>query len=638
MLAFDLGIDRWNNERAPASPVLFRTLGKGDSWMKKAFVLIAAVLFCAAAAVGAAPKSEDLYSVYSGELTTLNYLVVGAENEHSVIANIIDGLVEYDKYGVLVPSLATDWSGSEDGKTWTFNLRKGVKWVDSKGKDYAEVVAQDWVDAAKYLFDKKNASLTAKVAYEVIKNGKAYFNGTLTDFSQVGVKALDTYTVQYTLEKPVPYFLSMVTYVCFLPVNGKFLASTGTRFGTDNKTLLYNGAYILDSFEPQVGRTLVKNDKYWDRDHVYIRRMNFKYNKEASTLAPELFLRGEISSVALPSSLIDSWMKDPAKKAIVRPAETSSYTYFYTFNFNPTFEAQYEPENWTVVVNNKNFRESIFHGLDRKAAMITAEPYAPERRLQNTVTPRNFVNASGKDFVDMSDLAKYAKTDSFDRAAALQFKAKAMVELAGKAKFPVKIMMPYNAGATDWTNRAQVVEQQLENLLGKDFIDVIPVSFPATGFLGATRRKGNYAIQECNWGPDYADPETYTDPFVIGSNYNWPEKAAGYLQANGKPVYENMVDAAKAEVVNLAKRYDLFAKAEAYLIGEAFVVPYAIGGGGFMASKLEPFSYPFAPFGMSYLKYKGQTVLSKPLSTSDYNKLKDAWDNVREEALKKSKF
>jgi oligopeptide transport system substrate-binding protein len=598
-----------------------------------------ALILSAVALAGAAPKSEDYYQVYSGELTTLNYLVTAGTNEHEAIANIVDGLVEYDRYGVLTPSLATDWSNSADGKVWTFTLRKGVKWVDNRGKDYAEVTAQDWVDAAKYLFDKKNASLTANIAYDVIKNAKAYFNGTLTDFSQVGVKALDKYTLQYTLEKPVPYFLSMLTYVCFLPVNGQFLANSGARFGTDNKTVLYNGAYILDTFEPQVGRTLVKNDKYWDRDHVYIRRLNYKYNKESATLGPELFLRGEISAVlSIPSSLIDSWMKDPAKKAIIRPAETNTYSYFYTFNFNPTFDAQYEPDNWTAAVNNKDFRESVFHALDKKAAMMTSEPYAPERRLQNTITPRNFVNASGKDYVDMSDLAKFAKTDSFDKAAALQYKAKAMAELAGKVKFPVKIMMPYNSGLTDWTNRAQVVEQQLEGLLGKDYVDVIPVSFPSTGFLGATRRKGNYAMQECNWGPDYADPETYTDPFVTGANYNWPEKAAGYVQANGKSTYENMVGAAKAEVVNLAKRYELFAKAEAYFIGEAFVVPYAIGGGGFTASKLEPFSYPFAPFGISTLKFKGQTVLQKPLSTDAYNKLKDAWDDAREEALKKSKF
>ena len=607
--------------------------------MKKALMAgFCTLLLLAAVCAGAAPKSEDYYSVYSGELTSLNYLVVSTENEQAVAANVIDGLVEYDKYGVLVPSLATDWSNSAYGLKLTFNMRKGVKWVDNTGREYAEVTAQDWVDAAKYLFDKKNASLTADVAYSVIKNAKAYFEGKITDFSQVGVKALDKYTLEYTLEKPVPYFLSMLTYVCFLPVNGQFLAEKGTRFGTDNKTLLYNGAYIIQSFEPQVGRTLVHNEKYWDKDHVYIKRLIFKYNKEAGTLSPELFLRGEISDATIPSSLIDSWMKDPAKRAIVRPAETTMYTYFYAFNFNPTFDAQYEPDNWKIAVNNKNFRESIFHALDKRAAMLTSEPYAPERRLHNTITPRNFVNASGKDYVDMADLAQYAKTDSFNKSLALEYKTKAKAELAGKAKFPVKIMMPYNAGMSDWTNRAQVVEQQLESLLGTDYIDVIPVGFPATGFLGATRRKGNYAMQECNWGPDYADPETYTDPFVAGSNYNWPEMAVGYMQSNGKTVYENMVNQAKAEVVNIAKRYELFAKAEAYFIGEAFVIPYAIGGGGFIASKLEPFSYPFAPFGMSILKYKGQTVLSKPLSTEEYNKLKAKWEAERVEALKKSKF
>ena len=607
--------------------------------MKKALMAgFCTVLLLAAVGAGAAPKSGDYYSVYSGELTSLNYLVVSTENEQAVAANVIDGLVEYDKYGVLVPSLATDWSNSSDGLKWTFNIRKGVKWVDNMGREYAEVTAQDWVDAAKYIFDKKNASLTADVAYSVIKNAKAYFEGKITDFSQVGVKALDRYTLEYTLEKPVPYFLSMLTYVCFLPVNGQFLAEKGARFGTDNKTLLYNGAYIIQSFEPQVGRTLVRNEKYWDKDHVYIKRLIFKYNKEAGTLSPELFLRGEISDATIPSSLIDSWMKDPAKRAIVRPAETTMYTYFYAFNFNPTFDAQYEPDNWKIAVNNKNFRKSIFHALDKRAAMLTSEPYAPERRLHTTITPRNFVNAGGKDYVDMADLAQYAKTDSFNKSLALDYKAKAKAELAGKAKFPVKIMMPYNAGMSDWTNRAQVVEQQLESLLGTDYIDVIPVGFPATGFLGATRRKGNYAMQECNWGPDYADPETYTDPFVAGSNYNWPEMAVGYMQPNGKTVYENMVNQAKAEVVNIAKRYELFAKAEAYFIGEAFVIPYSIGGGGFIASKLEPFSYPFAPFGMSILKYKGQTVLSKPLSTEEYNKLKAKWEAERVEALKKSKF
>lgn len=581
-------------------------------------------------------KSGDYVELYSGELTTLNYLISGSENEHTMFANTIDNLIEYDKYGVVQPSLATSWKVSADGLQYSFDLRKGVKWYTSAKKEYAEVVAQDWVDAAKYLLSKAHASQTADVFYSVIKGAQDYWDGKTTDFDSVGVKAIDKYTLQYTLAKPVPYFISMLSYVCFLPANGKFLAEKGDRFGTDNKSILYNGAYIMTGYEPQSSRELERNEKYWDREHVYIKRLTYKYNKEASTLAPELFLRGDINYASVPASSLDGWMKDPAKKAMVHPARTTSYTYFYAFNFNPTFDAQYQPDNWKAAVNDKAFREAIFHALDRKAAMLTLEPYTPERRLLNTITPKNFAS-SGKDYTALAGLAALTKADSFDKAAALKFKEQAKAELAGKVTFPVKMPMPYNAGMTEWTQRAQVIEQQLEGLLGSDFIDVIPLSYPSTGFLNATRRPGNYAIQECNWGPDYADPETYTDPFVAGSNYNKPELATGYGTAD-KPKYEDLVNAAKAETKSLKKRYELFAKAEAYLIGEAFVIPYGVGGsnssgGAYEASKLEPFSEPYAPFGLSTLKFKGRTVLQNAVSTEEFLKLEAQWQADRDKAL-----
>jgi oligopeptide transport system substrate-binding protein len=553
-----------------------------------------------------------------------------------MIANAIDTLVEYDNLGVMKPSLAASWEASKDGLTWTFHLRKGVKWLTWEGKEYAEVVAQDFVDALKYSFNPKNASKTANIAYEALKNGAKYFKGEVTDFAQVGVKAKDKYTLEYTLEKPIPYFLTMLTYVSFMPANGKFLAEVGDKLGTDNKSILYNGAYIMSVYEAQNQRVLVKNEKYWDAGNVFIKKLNFKYNKEAPTLAPELFLRGEITGATVPSASLDGWMKDPVKSKLVHPATTSFYSYFYAFNFDPRFEAEYEPDNWKIAVNNVNFRKAIFRALDRKAAMITAEPYAPERRLSNTITPKNFVAYGGKDFTQIGDLAAIANRDSFTKDLAIQFRDKAKQELAGKAKFPVKIKMPYNTSGPDWVNRAQVVEQQLENLLGKDFVDVIPVGYPPTNFLTVTRRQGNYALQECNWGPDYADPETYTDPFYTGGTYNWPEKATGYTEANGKTKYENLVDAAKAEVNDISKRYELFAKAEAFLINEAFVIPYGVGGGGYVASKLEPFTSPYAPFGVSELKYKGQTVMDKAMDSAAYDAAFKKWEQDRAAALQKA--
>lgn len=579
-------------------------------------------------------KVQEYSTVYSGEVTTLNYLTTASENEFAAASNLVDCLIEQDKYGVVKPCLATSWTESSDGLTWTFNLRKGVKWLTFDGKEYAEVVASDFVDSMKYILNSKNNSNTSEIVYSVIKNAEDYYNGKITDFSQVGVKAKDDYTLEYTLKRPTPYFLSMLTYVCFFPVNGKFLSEVGDKFGTDNQNLLYNGAYLLQTFEPQNCRIFIKNEKYWDKDNVYITKLTYKYNKEADTLSPELYLRGEITDTGIPTASLDQWMKDPDRKDKVRPSSTSFYTYFYAFNFNPKFDAQYEPENWKTVVNNLNFRESIFHALDRKKAMYTAEPYEPERRLSNTITPKNFVDYEGTDYTQLGDLAKIAATDTFDTKAALEYKAKALEELKGKAKFPVKILMPYNTGSTDWSNRAQVVKQQLEGVLGADYINIILLPHQPTGFLNDTRRSGKFCIQECNWGPDYADPETYTDPFTPDSNYDWPHLATGYREANGKNTYENMVDAAKAEILDVKQRYTLFANAEAYFINQAFVIPYSVGGGGYVASNLNPFEAPYSPFGVSGYKFKGMHILSKPMNTEEYNKGFKQWEEERANALK----
>lgn len=582
-------------------------------------------------------SSDAYYTIYAEEVTTLNYLISGSQVEHFMFANTVDNLVEYDRYGALKPSLAESWSSSPDGLTWTFKLRQGVQWLTWEGKPYAEVTAQDWVDAAKYLMNKANASATADVIYQVVKNGEEYWEGRITDFSQVGVKAVDKYTLQYTLQKPVPYFLSMLSYVTFLPVNGKFLAEQGSRFGLDNKAILYNGAYIMSEFEPQVTRVLNKNSSYWDAANVFIPRLVYRYNREFATLSPELFQRGEISMAMIPSSILDTWTKDPARKDIVVPYRFSSYTFFYAFNFNPKFAAEYEPDNWKLAVNNLNFRKALFHALDRKAAHTTIDPYNPQRQLSNTITPVGFANTAGKDFVNTGALAAFAKTDSFNTQLALDFKTKALKDLGSTVKFPVKVLMPYNTGSADTTNRVQVIEQQMEGLLGKDFIDIIPLGYPATGFLNATRRAGNYAFQEVNWGPDYADPETYTDPFTIGSNYNWPELATGYPMVNGVPKYESMVNLAKAEVVDMQKRYELFAAAEAFLIDQAFVLPYRVGGGGYQGTRLEPFASPYAPFGMSELKFKGQVVLPKPITLTEYLGLEAEWNKTRSSALSAGK-
>ena len=606
--------------------------------MKKiiALILVIAIVLSACANTNVNNKSRYRW-VYSGEVTTLNYLVTTLANEFALLANLVDTLIDYDKYGIAKPALATEWNISDANLVWTFKLREGVKWYTHDLEEYGEVTAQDFVDAMEYILNPSNRSLSANIAYSVLKNAEAYYNREISDFEEVGVKAKDRYTLEYTLKEPVPYFLSMLTYVCFFPVNGEFLDEMGEDFGTDNTKILYNGAYVLEIFDPHYRRVLVKNENYWDRDNVFIERLEATYNSEAETLGPELFIRGEVDAANIPPAIVNEWMKNPEREKLIRPNRSLFYSYFYAFNFDPLFPEEYEPDNWRLAVNNLNFRKAIFHGLDKKAAMLTQEPYNPEKRLHNTITPKDFVvNKDGKDYTQLASLGEIADVDTFNKEKALKYKNKAKEELAGLVSFPVKVLMPYNTGVSHWANRAQVIEQQLENLLGKDFIDIIIEAKPPTGFLQDVRRAGQFALLECNWGPDYADPETYTDPFIPSGTFNKPHLAEAYKESNGKTKYENMIIEAKSELIDIDRRLNLFAEAEAFLINEALVIPYGLGGGGYSASRLNPFESAYSPFGVSAERYKGHYLLEKPIDTDTFNELMEIWKIKRAEAFRRN--
>ena len=614
--------------------------------MKRMLALVLCLML--AMSVFAAPVSaeEAAYrTLYSGEITSLNYLTTATTNEFAVAANVIDTLVEYDKYGQVQPSLAESWEYDEATLTYTFKIREGAKWVKADGTEYADVTANDFVTAAKYILDAANASSTANIFYSVIAGAEDYYLGTSTpeegaepypvmDWETVGVKALDDYTLQYTLVEPVPYFLSMVTYVCFMPVNAQFLEEKCADFGvaTSNENILYNGAYVLSTFEPQQKRIYTKNASNWDADNVLITTIEQTYNKEAGTIAPELYSRGEIDSASIDSTIAAEWLADPEKADLIHPVRQSGfYTYFYAFNFDPQFDAADEPENWKIAVNNENFRQSIYAGLDRVKAMLITEPDNPESIMFNTVTPPEFVSIDGVDYTEMGALADITAlgTDTFNEELALQYKEAAVAELtAAGATLPVKILMCYNPSTTGWAEECVVVEQQLESLLGNDYIDVIVEAGPSSGFLKEVRRSGKYALMKCNWGPDYADPNTYTDPFYDGT-YNWPELATEYLDENGVSEYYKLVDAARAITDDLTARYEAYTVAEAFLIENALIVPFGYGNGGYTASRLNPFESQFAPFGISNERYKGQPLLEKPMNTDEYFEAYDLWEEAR---------
>lgn len=613
--------------------------------------------------------AEQIYrTLYSGEVSTMNYLSTGTTNDLVVGANTIDSLVENDAYGNIVPSGAERWEVSDDGLTWTFYLRQGQKWYDNTGAEMGEVTANDYVAALRYVCDATNDAGNFYLVGDWIVNATEYFdytaavlagyqdaNGNYLDGDpaenadaaivpevkpeDIGVVAVDEYTLEYHLEIPRPYFLTALQFGCYWPAPAQLLEEYGLDFAIDNTTMWFNGAYILSEFESNVKRVYTKNENNWDAEHIYIERIEQTYNSEAATIAPEMFLRGEADYASIGSDIISDWQSDPEKAKLISSSRiVGDYSYFMGFNFEPKFDAQYEPENWAKAVNNENFRKSIFYGLDR---VTSTEAYFPgddpQLHLISTVTPKGFAVNEGKDYVTYGDLAAFG--ESFDAEKAVQYRdtAKAELEAAG-VTFPIKIPMNFNPSVTTWGNQCTVIEQQLENLLGADYIDIVVLTWSGNSFLGETRRNGNYAIQLLNWGADYADPETWTDPFAVENSYNFAYAGSedeAIAQNTKTPetlamleTYFAMVDEAKAEYFDIDKRFELFANAEAYYLEHAMVIPMFVSGGSYQATKLNQFEGQFAAMGQSTSRYKGQHVYTTAMTMEQFQQQYAAWTSA----------
>lgn len=615
---------------------------------KKIAALLMSVLLVLSAVPVFAEGEDSVYrSLYSGEIGTLNYLTTSSENEYSVAANIVDTLVEHDTYGQIVPCLAESWEQSEDGLTWTFHLRDGATWVTADGTYYADVTAEDFVTAAKYILNAQNASSTAWILTDYIVGAQEYFDSTSTpdegeeapapfDWENVGVKAIDDKTIAYTTSEPCPYFLSMLDYVCYMPVNAKFLEEKGDQFGlaTGNDTVLYCGAYTLSEFKPQEKRVFSKNESYWDAEHVYLTKLEQTYNKEASTLSPELYLRGEIDSASITSTIAAEWLADEKTADLIHPVrQVGQYSYFFCFNFDPQFDEVYEPENWKIAVNNENFRQSIMSGLDRVKAKTVIEPDNPEDLLWDTVTPSDIVIYDGQDYTEMGALADVKVEFNEEKAKAYRDAAIPELTEAG-ATLPIKVLMCYNPSDSSWAEECQVIEQQLEGLLGSDYIDIIVEPGPSSGFLKEIRRSGKYAFMKCNWGLDFADPINTCEPFSRTDNYGFLINATqeSLYDDNGEMTYYNLTDAAREmSGSDMEARYLAFAEAEAYLINHALTIPYGSNTGGYTASRLNPFESQFAATGLATCRYKGQHLLEKPMSTDEFYDAYDEWLEKRAE-------
>jgi len=374
---------------------------------------------------------DEVSMLYSSEPKTWDCLGTSLQADTDAILNTIDPLVGYDVESQMVGKLAESWEESDDHLTYTFHLRKGLKWYDNQQREVGDVTADDFVAGMQHMLDVKGG-LESLVA-DVIKNAKGYTNGDVVDFAEVGVKAVDDYTLEYTLEKPTPYFMSMLGYSVFLPMNREFYESKGGKFGQeyDNSAkdykygkspddIAYCGAFVIKSYTSKNSIIYEANKGYWDKKNQTVKKLNWKYTDGSDpTKMYKDATSGVVDSCAISQELIPVTKKDGNFDKYVSISQVTGTTFvgFYNLNrqsyvnFNdgkglPSPKSDDDKTRTKAALLNNHFRNALNFSVDR--TVYRAQRYGDDlaaTALKNLYTGWNLVyteneitaNIGGKD-------------------------------------------------------------------------------------------------------------------------------------------------------------------------------------------------------------------------------------------------
>ena len=649
-------------------------MNKGKVLLATSALLLSAGVLAACSGGKSGSSGEQTFSyVYTQDPDTLDYSISNKKSTSEFTGNAIDGLLEVDKYGNLIPSLAKDWTVSKDGLTYTYKLRKGVKWMTSEGEEYGEVKAQDFVTGLKHAADKKSQAIY--LVQKSVKGLDDYVSGKTSDFSTVGVKAIDDYTVQYTLSQPESFWNSKTTMGILMPVNGEFLKSKGDNYGqgTSPSSILYCGPYLIKSITSKSSAILEKNPTYWDAENVKISKVKLTYyDGQDSESLIRGFDNGDYTVARVfPNGSNYKSVEKKHKDDIVYTDQGSS-TYNLSFNIDrqayeitkKTTDAQKASTKKAIL--NKDFRQAIMFAFNRKAYVAQTNGEAGANKvIRNTFTPPNFVQIDGKQFGDAveKDLEAYGdewkgvsvadgKDTLYNPSKAKEEFAKAKAELQSQGvEFPIHLDLPTSSTYTEGIKQAQSFKQSIESTLGAENI-VIDLNMVSEDDLQRVTYFAENASQQdwdlnnnLGWGPDYTDPSSYIDitsgksgenansyfGFDAGTD-NAAAKAAGFDE------YNQLIEDAQKENTDVNKRYEKYAAAQAWLTDSALLIPIHSDGASPVVRKTVPYSAAFAWTG-----HKGQTfnykyleVQDKVVAAKDYDKAREQWKKEKEKSNKKA--
>ncbi len=386
---------------------------------------------------------KDTYNMgYVSDPQTWDALATSRSADSEAIVNTYDGLVEYDNENEIKPALAESWEVSEDGKTYTFHIRQGAKWVDAQGREVADVKADDFVAGMQHMLDAGGG--LEYLVENIIVNALEYNTGDVTDFAEVGVKATDEHTVVYTLCQPTSYFITMLGYNVFAPMSRTYFESKGGVFGKDDykaavdagtmkygqtvNDIAYCGPYTVTNHTAENTIVFEANPTYWNKDNITIKTLTWKFNDgQDPTKAYEDTKAGTLDGCGLSSASLEACKADGNFEKYCTVSDTDATSFVLFLNLNRNAYANFNDETKAVstmtdeqkkrtdaAMLNVHFRRAIGMGLD--IATYNGQVVGEELKLnsvRNSYTPGNFVALEEDVTIEINGESKTFAKDTY---------------------------------------------------------------------------------------------------------------------------------------------------------------------------------------------------------------------------------
>ena len=578
----------------------------------------------AAASGAAAPNStgatplKEFISFESGnrELESWNMLYTQKAEDANVVTNLWDGLLSFDRYGKVVPAIASSWEHNEDATVWTFHLRDDVDWVDCNGEVKAHLTSKDFLVGFEWVMNaiKNEANNTsmpndtivgAYEYYELTKEaGDAAADMTYEDMlaAGVGIEAPDDYTLVFTCPSACPYFDTVAAYNSFYPVAPALIEELGVDGfrSCDNTTMWYNGPYVVEEYIQGNTKSYIPNPNYYDAANVSrFERFTVTMISDGS-ISLQLYQSRELDEVDLGESNITTIQSDPSNEYNQQLCEkrAKKFSYCFIFNYDKKNTDGTSDENWNKAIANKAFRQCFSKGMVLNKFFARYNPINPLKCENDFFTMKGLCYTSdGTDYTNLVAKEMGLDGETYDgktmkrlranNGDITELKKQAMEELSAiGVTFPVHCSYYILAGSTSALDSATVLKQCFTDSFGDDFI-VLDINTFVSSTMKEVVAPKLQSFVHMGWGADFGDPINFLTQIIVHDDnayYSCNMTNIAGIVNNGPASYQtelvaayekftDLVNEGRAIVDDTDARYAAFAKAEAYFLDENLIFP-----------------------------------------------------------------